>query len=100
MQFTVGLYSDVQDYIFTNNSTMNVYPNPSSGHVTIDIDLNQKKDGKIEITDVLGKKVFSYDFKNITSDKIEADLSSYKSGVYFVTFHSGNEFISKKVMIQ
>ncbi len=99
-QFTVGLTSGVQDYILTENTTLNVYPNPTDGHVYIDINMTKKEDGLVEIFDVMGKKVYKYEFKALTAESIEADLSSLRSGVYFVTLKSGNDIITKKLMIK
>ncbi len=99
-QFTVGLTNSVKDYIFTNQATLNVYPNPSDGHVYINVDLTERKDGKVEIFDMLGKKVYNYEFKNQTAESIEANLSFLKSGVYTVKLSSGNDFISKKLIIE
>jgi hypothetical protein len=99
-QFTVGLTSGVDDYILTDNTTLNVYPNPTDGHVYIDMNMTSKENGAVVIYDVLGKSVFNYDFKNLTAESIEADLSHLKSGVYFVTFKSGKEVITKKLMMR
>ena len=99
-QFTVGLTNGITDYIYTDKATLNVYPNPSDGHVYINIDLPSRKDGDISITDMLGNKVYAYQFKNLTADSVEADLSHLNKGVYFVTLRSGDEFVTKKMVIQ
>jgi hypothetical protein len=99
-QFTVGLTSGVNDYIMSDNSSLNVYPNPSDGHVFIDVNLAEKKDGKIEIRNMLGEKVYGYEFKNLTAESLEADLSKFGKGVYFVVLNSGNDMITKKLVIQ
>jgi hypothetical protein len=99
-QFTVGLTSGIDDYILTENTTLNVYPNPTDGHVFIDINMTSKENGTVVIYDVLGKSVFNYEFKNLTAESIEADLSHLQSGVYFVTFKSGKDVITKKLMIR
>ncbi len=99
-QFTVGLTSGLNDYILTDNTTMNVYPNPSNGHIFIDVNLSEKKDGIIDINNVLGEKVYSYQFKNLTAESIEADLSILKKGIYFISLKSGKDYITKKLIIQ
>ena len=99
-QFTVGLTNGISDYIFTDKAKLNVYPNPTDGHVYINIDLAVRKDGQVEIFDMLGKKVYNYEFKNLTAESIEADLSHLQKGVYTVTLRSGDEFISKKLILQ
>jgi len=99
-QFTVGLTSDVDDYILTENTTLSVYPNPTDGHVFIDINMNAKQDGVVDILDVLGKNVFHYEYKNLTAESIEADLSHLQAGIYFVALRSGKDVITKKLMIR
>jgi peptide-N-glycosidase F-like protein/concanavalin A-like lectin/glucanase superfamily protein/type IX secretion system substrate protein len=99
-QFTVGLTSGVEDYILTDVNTLNVYPNPSDGNVYIDVNLTAKQDGIIEIIDVLGKRVYLHEFKGLTAESVEADLSELKGGVYFVTLRSGSDLITRKLMIR
>ena len=99
-QFTVGLTSSTNDLVYTDKALLNVYPNPSDGHVYINVDLSVRKDGKIEIFDVMGKKVYNYEFKSLTAESVNADLSFLKKGVYFVTLRTGDEFVSKRMIIQ
>ncbi|MGZ4078229.1 MAG: peptide-N-glycosidase F-related protein, partial [Bacteroidia bacterium] len=99
-QFTVGLTSGINDYIMSDNASLNVYPNPSGGNIYIDINLTEKKDGTIEIYNVLGKKVYNYEFKSLTAESLEANLSDFGKGVYFVILKSGKDFITKKLIIQ
>ncbi len=99
-QFTVGLTNGVDDYILSDNTTLNVYPNPTDGSVYIDVNMTSKQDGVIEIVDVLGKQVYHHEFKGLTAESVKADLSSLLSGVYFVSLRSGNDMITKKLMIR
>lgn len=100
-QFTVGLVSDVSDnYIHTTNTELYVYPNPSNGLVNIDFNMTGKNDGQIEIINTLGERVFVHAFKNLTSGAVEADLSRFHSGIYFVTLRTGDQVITKRVMKQ
>ena len=92
--------NSINEYIFTDKAQLNVFPNPTDGHVYINIDLASRKDGLVEIFDLLGKKVFEYAFKNLTAESIEADLSNQPKGMYTVTLRSGDEFISKKLVLQ
>ncbi|MFL5763994.1 MAG: peptide-N-glycosidase F-related protein [Bacteroidia bacterium] len=98
-QFTVGLTSNVDD-IVAENASLNVYPNPGSGQVFIDVNLTARHDGTIEIRDVLGKKVYGYEFQSLTAESVEADLSSLNAGVYFVTLRAGKDMVTKKLMIR
>ena len=99
-QFTVGLTSAVDEYILTDHATLNVSPNPTEGRVSIGVGLLHKQDGTIEIYNVLGKKVYTYEFKNLSSESVEANLSSLGKGIYFVTLKSGKDILTKKLLIQ
>ncbi len=98
-QFTVGLVSGISDYIFTDKTTLGVYPNPSDGHVNINIAFTERKSGTIEVMDVLGKKVYDHSFTNLTAESVEADLSHLQNGTYFVTLRSGTDLVTKKLVI-
>lgn len=100
MQFTVNTATGFTDYTFAKNNTMNVYPNPGNGHVYINIDLTGRDDGKIEVTDLYGKKVYEYRFSDAAAESIEADLSGLPKGMYFVNLRTGSDVITKKLMIQ
>ncbi len=98
-QFTVGLVSGIEDYVFTDRTTLGIYPNPSDGQVNINIALPYRQDGKVEIADLLGKKVYEYEFKGLTAESIEADLSHLQRGAYFVTLTSGSDVVTKKLIL-
>lgn len=98
-QFTVGLTNSTNDFILTNQLELNVYPNPSDGHVFIDINLLKRDDGLVQIYDVLGNKVYAYEFKSLTAESLEADLSFLSRGIYFVTLLTGDQSLTKKIII-
>ncbi|CAN5361651.1 hypothetical protein BH09BAC5_BH09BAC5_12620 [soil metagenome] len=97
-QFTVGLTNSTNDYIFTDQPTLNVYPNPSDGHVYIDVNLAKRDDGLIEVFDVFGKLVYTYQFKALTAESVEADLSMLSGGMYFVTLITSDKTITKRLI--
>ena len=98
-QFTVGLTNSTNDFILTNQLELNFYPNPSDGHVFIDINLLKRDDGLVQIYDVLGNKVYAYEFKSLTAESLEADLSFLSRGIYFVTLLTGDQSLTKKIII-
>ena len=98
-QFTIGLTSDVDENSFTKEDHLHVYPNPSRGSIFIDVDLAQRSDGKVEIHDVMGKRVHSIEFKSSTSESVEVDLQKFGKGIYFVTLSAGNKKLTKRVVI-
>ena len=74
--FTVGI-DNLKDELFQ------VYPNPTSNQVTID--LGSETSGSVRIFDVAGKTVYS---EQITSSKATLDVSAIAEGVYTLQFVS------------
>jgi lysyl endopeptidase len=63
-------------------SSFSIYPNPTTGNVTIKLD--QMNVQTIVITDALGKQVS--DLTTVENSEMTIDLSSYEKGVYFARF--------------
>ncbi len=99
-QFTVAITTSIDNYVYEDKTTMDVYPNPTDGPVMIDLTSGEHEDGRLEIADLLGRKVFVKQFQNITAESMEVDLSTYPRGVYFVNFYSGKEQLTRKLIVQ
>jgi hypothetical protein len=73
-----------------------VYPNPTTGIFTLSTQF--LKEGKISITSVIGKLVYT---KTILIDgNYQIDLSHLAKGVYIVSVESPSQKISKTIAIQ
>jgi hypothetical protein len=100
-QFTVGLVNNVNEVNpLTSRTEMFVYPNPSTGMVNIDVNLTERNNGTIGITNALGETVYNHRFTNVVAESVSVDLSAYRSGVYFVTLRTGQQVITKRLMKQ
>ncbi|SFT45115.1 Por secretion system C-terminal sorting domain-containing protein [Lishizhenia tianjinensis] len=66
------------------NKSITIYPNPTTQDVYVELG-DMYANVKIEITTVLGKKIFSQHYQNI--DEIELELTGVK-GIYFITIKS------------
>lgn len=74
-----------------------LYPNPSIGMVTIEMENNILQDGKLSINDEKGQQVKEIPFINGT----EIDLTELPNGLYFLKAEfDGNFSESKKLLIQ
>ena len=62
---------------FTDDNSFNVYPNPADNFVILQ---NAKVGNKVDLFDVVGKKVKSF---NVESEIQQMDISELKTGVYF-----------------
>jgi len=87
-------YSNIVSVTFENNdfSNINIYPNPNTGHFTID-GVNQN--ARLIIFNTIGEKITE---QNISSEKTEIYLSNLPSGIYFVQINSEKESVTRKVI--
>ncbi len=80
---------------YTLQST--IYPNPASNFITITS--SQQQINKVEIINVLGKKILRKNTNNKTEIKI--DVRDFANGVYFILITDAqNKMESKKFLVQ
>ena len=85
------IYGDPYQITSLNELTENqiqVYPNPSNGTVSFEIDLDQ-----FEIFELNGKRV-------LVGQGKQADLSSLQNGIYLLKAFKGGQFYSQKIIKQ
>lgn len=99
-QFTVAVTTSIDEYPYTDKATLEVYPNPTDGPVMIDLTTTGHESGRVEISDMLGRKIIVQQLSERTAESLEFDLSYYPRGIYFVNFYSGESHITKKLMVQ
>jgi len=73
-------------------SGISIYPNPTSGKLTIDN--GELTIQSIEITDITGKVVKS--FSNFQNSEI--DLSNLNSGIYFIKLQTDKQVFTTKIV--
>lgn len=76
------------------NSIFNVYPNPSTGVVQVDIDSNEPS--QLSVYNSIGQMVSRTE--NVQRWHI-MDLSGNTNGIYFIEVRNGNETYTKKLML-
>ena len=74
-----------------NNTSLNVYPNPSTGNITI---TNSQKIDELKVSDVLGNIIYE---TKLADQKVTLHLET--AGVYFITVISGKTSSIKKVVV-
>ncbi len=111
MSGQAGIYFDFNPVIETNTITTTVmsaaginentangfvmYPNPASAKITLQ--MNAEVNGAtVTVTDVLGKTVANAKVQGTRSD---LDVSSLKSGVYFVTLNADGKTATQKLVV-
>ena len=81
---------------------ISIYPNPiSSGTVTFKVESEKEESIRIRVMDLAGKNVerFEFDVREGLNEML-VDVSSYRSGVYFVQFESRQGYYTKKIFKQ
>ena len=77
-----------------NLKNSSVFPNPTSGIITISHSIFKNKDVEILIFNTFGRNVM-----NIRNSRI-LDLSEFENGIYFIVIYSGNgEMIQEKIIL-
>ena len=71
-----------------------IYPNPSSD--IFNIDFPKSFTGQVQVSDMLGKVIFTKEVKDKSNDDI--DLTNQEKGVYIAKFQNGNIRFSEKLI--
>ncbi len=76
-------------------------PNPANGNTKLNFKLIHTNDVVITITDVLGKQVEQISKATLTPGDYSYPINTpWSKGVYFVQVASGEQFITKKLIVQ
>lgn len=80
---------------------LTIYPNPSNGHITMNIDMPGKSETNIKVIDMNGKTVYSESLGE-TEGKVskEIDLSKNGKGIYNVEVHKGGNVVVERVVVR
>ncbi|MCL2291370.1 MAG: M6 family metalloprotease domain-containing protein [Bacteroidetes bacterium] len=80
-----------------DNQNIMIYPNPTTGKLTIAFDKLRVTSDELQIFDIVGKKVSSHHL-TISSSHQELDISHLQTGIYFMQIQTENGTITKKVV--
>ncbi|MBM2815288.1 MAG: PepX protein [Ignavibacteria bacterium] len=88
----------VDDANKSNDETVKLYPNPTTG--MINIETNFQTQLKMSITNTLGVELASFESKkaNLEKNIMTFDLSKYPQGIYFLKTTGNNFFDLKKII--
>jgi hypothetical protein len=82
-------------------SRLKVYPNPSDGKFSISFKSVTKGDVKVSVTDGNGKEVFTQSLKDFEGEYFQQiDISDKGKGAFYIKITSGDDIISKKVLVE
>jgi flagellar hook assembly protein FlgD len=82
-------------------AAFNVYPNPSSGIITIDYTLKSTTNVRIVVSDIYGNiiKVIKNQVMDAGSHSTKWNAETYESGTYFIKIISKNSTNTRKIIL-
>jgi hypothetical protein len=80
-----------------NVDGINVYPNPASDWIMVDLGEIEKGPAKVSLVDVCGQLIWSEKKERVL---IRIPVSQFDAGVYFLRIEMGMGVYGKKVVIQ
>lgn len=66
------------------SSSVNVYPNPTQGQISISIQQEKPTDTELVITNLQGQVVYKNLYRSLVSQVIPVDLTAYAKGIYLL----------------
>jgi hypothetical protein len=86
---------------FTNENSISIFPNPTSGNFSLQINSAIESSAEIKIYNSLGEMVMEKKEKNISGNfKEDFSLGEMSDGIYFVSVQLGNEIVLTKKMVK
>ena len=84
----------------SQNIKMDVYPNPTSDNVNINIS-QIPEEGKLQLIDITGRILLSQDLNSLTSgNEIELNTKDLSDGIYFIKLNRKNETLKTQRFIK
>lgn len=80
--------------------SLSIFPNPSSGIVTVEFDLESSQDVRIVILNSLGQPVETENAGSVSSYTGQLDLSHLSKGMYIISIQSGSDIINRRIVLQ
>ena len=96
LHFAVGRETlDIPENIF--KESIEVFPNPTTGKITVSLHSLSKKEVEIKVFNVLGKLIYS---SNLDEKETVLDLGFLGSGMYYLVFTDGRSLVTRKLGVR
>ena len=81
----------------SKKQNLTIYPNPATNQITVSLAEMSTQSFEIEITNMLGKKVYSQSYQPINN--VSIDTKTFSKGVYFLTLIQQEKKETQKIII-
>ena len=82
----------IQDH---SQPIMNLYPNPATQYVVLDMSTGAEMDGMVVITDMLGRQCLQ---QKVGETSVRISVMDLPTGMYFLTYSSGKRKVTRKFL--
>lgn len=79
--------------------SINAYPNPSRGNITLALNLPGDNTYKIRISNTIGRVIRVHELAPAEKMEVALDLSSYPSGIYFYSLLVNDKTVETKRLV-
>lgn len=80
-------------------SNFQIYPNPTTNYVNIELELEKMLDVQIDILDATGRLIKQFHRSNIQQLTEALPLNNMGSGIYLIKIRAGNIILNQRLMI-
>jgi N-acyl-D-amino-acid deacylase len=85
--------------ISPNQFLLTVYPNPSNGKFTVNLEGLQQSNCKLTICNLVGQEIYTTIFKE-QQTKSDIDLSDFSKGLYIIKINDGKNIYTQKIITE
>ena len=97
---TVDGGAGIHDIGANFNSSLNVYPNPTSGKFDLTLSNIDAVNGEIAVFDMTGRQVYTQKLEAVGFYTTSVDLSHFAKGLYTVHVRTANGFAAKNISVE
>ncbi|HRW97000.1 MAG TPA: C25 family cysteine peptidase [Bacteroidales bacterium] len=94
------IVSDPTGILTLNENSLNIYPNPSAGEFTLELNADENSGYSMTIVNLLGVDVFSKIIEASGIIRETVNIKSLPEGVYYLTLKNEHQSIVRKLIIQ
>lgn len=86
--------------VATSENILSIYPNPTSGNITVQWPKNNSNSAAITVVNVAGQVVYSKILNITGAERSDINLSSLNAGLYFINIVADQLHYTQKISIQ
>lgn len=90
----------IEDELAAGINALNLFPNPTSGNVTVDINLDTRDNLILSILDARGKLVTSRRANSVTNFNETLNLNGLSSGIYLLRVETSRGVAARRLIVQ